>query len=167
MEETAGIEQMCILENSAPQLPLPVLNKSHQTLGPRTQLKKKCGDLAFGLKETQRLCLVTQSNTMDRKECQPGRRMSPRLTNSCHWLRSPSTRLITEHWSQRWHDTSGLLDKATTDETNLSSCYLASPIQPFPESKRKVISKRDLWHTEQILTYCLAPALSIRTIALP
>lgn len=137
MEETAGIEQMCILENSAPQLPLPVLNKSHQTLGPRTHLKKKCGDLAFGLKETLRLCLVTQSNTMDRKERQPGLRMSPRLTNSCHWLSSPSTRLITEHRSQRSHDTSGLLDKATTDRSAWVRATWPHPFSLFQRAKER------------------------------
>lgn len=59
---------MCILENSAPQLPLPILNESHQTLGPGTQLEKMCRDSAFDLKETQSVCVVTQGNTMDQQE---------------------------------------------------------------------------------------------------
>lgn len=65
--------------------------------------------------------------------------MSPRLTSSCYRLGSPSTRLTRKQflWSQMSHKANGFSDKATAEEKNLGVCDLASPIQPYLESKRR------------------------------
>ena len=121
---------MCILENSAPQLPLPVLNESHQTLGPGTQLQKKCRDSAFDLKETRSVCSDPRQNngstrTLARKNGVPGWRRHPPGSEAPGRGSAPALAL----WPGR--------DQATKDETNWSSWHLASLPSLIQESKER------------------------------
>lgn len=101
---------------------------------------------------------------MDGQELWQEGGVGPRLTTSCYWLSSPKHEapLGLFLWCQlACDDASGLLRQGDHGWQQLEVCELASPIQPYPESKRKEICKWDLRHMKPILTHCLAPALSI------